>query len=328
MGDAGGAALVHWPLGDVNVMATLFYSHPACIEHRPGAQHPERPERLEVVLERLATPAYEPLLRREPPPADVETLSRVHRAGYVDATLDAIPKEGRNFLDPDTAVSPGSRDAALYAAGAPVAAVDAVLAGEADNAFCAVRPPGHHAEADRAMGFCLFNNVAVAALHARAAHGLRRLAVIDFDVHHGNGTQATFYADPDLFYGSTHQYPHYPGTGAREERGVAGNIVNEPMPPGSGSAEFRAAMYDSILPALKAFKPEFVFISAGFDAHAADPLADIRLTEDDFGWVTRELMAVADRHCWGRLVSTLEGGYDLDALANSVAVHVATLMAA
>ena len=313
--------------GDVNLMATLLYSDPACREHRPGRQHPERPERLDAVLERLATPGYATLLRRRPPPADVETLSRVHRAGYVDATLEAVPAEGRAFLDPDTVVSPGSRAAALLAAGACVAAVDAVLAGEADNAFCAVRPPGHHAEADRAMGFCLFNNVAVAALHARAAHGLRRVAVVDFDVHHGNGTQAVFYADPDLFYGSTHQYPYYPGTGARGERGVAGNIVNEPLAAGSGSAEFRAAMGGSMLPALAAFAPELVLVSAGFDAHAADPLADLRLTEEDFVWVTGELMAIADRHCSGRLVSTLEGGYDLGALADSAGAHVAALMA-
>ena len=312
--------------GDVNLMATLLYSHPACREHLPGRQHPERPERLDAVLERLSTPGYAPLLQRRPTPADIETLSRVHRAGYVDATLDAVPETGRAFLDPDTAVSAGSHEAALLAAGACVAAVDAVLAGEADNAFCAVRPPGHHAEADRAMGFCLFNNIAVAALHARAAHGLRRLAVVDFDVHHGNGTQAMFYADPDLFYGSTHQYPYYPGTGARAERGVAGNIVNEPLAAGSGSAEFRAAMRDSMLPALDAFKPELLLVSAGFDAHAADPLADIRLTEVDFEWVTRELMAVADRHCGRRLVSTLEGGYHLGALADSVGAHVATLM--
>ena len=213
-------------------MTTLFYSHPACIDHRPGGQHPERPERLEAILERLSTASYETLDRREAPVVEIEKLSRAHRAGYVDATLDAIPKEGRSFLDPDTAVSPGSREAALRAAGACVAAVDAVIGNEASNGFCAVRPPGHHAESDRAMGFCLFNNVAVAALHARAAHGLRRIAVVDFDVHHGNGTQSIFYADADLFYGSTHQYPHYPGTGAREERGVAGNIVNEPMPAG------------------------------------------------------------------------------------------------
>ena len=312
----------------MNVMTTLFYSHLACVDHRPGGQHPERPERLQVVMDLLAQSDYDALLRRKAPPAEIETLSRAHRNGYIDATLDAIPKEGRSFLDPDTAVSPGSRGAALRAAGACVAAVDAVMSGESDNAFCAGRPPGHHAEADRAMGFCLFNNVVVAALHARATYDLPRLAVIDFDVHHGNGTQSMFYADADLFYGSTHQYPHYPGTGARDERGVADNIVNEPLPPGSGSAEFRAAMCESILPALAAFKPDFLFISAGFDAHAADPLADINLIEEDYEWVTRELMTIADQHCSGRLVSTLEGGYDLDALANSVGVHVAALMTA
>jgi len=316
-------------VGDsLNRMTTLFYSHPACLEHEPGAQHPEQPERLRAILEHLSMPSYAALERRKAPIVDIEKLSQVHRSGYVDATLDAIPKEGRNFLDPDTAVSPGSREAALRAAGACVAAVDAVMSGDASNAFCAVRPPGHHAEADRAMGFCLFNNVAVAALHARAAHKLQRVAVVDFDVHHGNGTQSMFYADPDLFYGSTHQYPHYPGTGAREERGVAGNIVNEPMPPGSGSAEFQIAMRDSLLPALDEFKPELVLISAGFDAHAADPLADIYLKEEDFAWVTEELVAIANTHCSGRVVSTLEGGYDLDALANSTGAHIAALMAA
>ena len=309
-------------------MTTLFYSHPACLEHQPGNQHPERPERLKVIFDRLSTPSYEALERREAPLVDIQNLSRVHRSGFVDATLDAIPKQGRNFLDPDTAVSPGSREAALRAAGACVAAVDAVISGEVSNAFCAGRPPGHHAEADRAMGFCLFNNVAVAALHARAAHELQRVAVVDFDVHHGNGTQSMFYADPDLFYGSTHQYPHYPGTGAREERGVAGNVVNEPMPPGSGSAEFQIAMGDSLLPALDEFKPELILISAGFDAHAADPLADIYLKEEDFAWVTEQLIAIAKTHCSGRVVSTLEGGYDLDALANSTGAHVAALMAA
>ena len=309
-------------------MTTLFYSHPACLEHQPGNQHPERPERLKVIFDRLSTPSYEALERREAPIVDIQNLSRVHRSGFVDATLDAIPKQGRKFLDPDTAVSPGSREAALRAAGACVAAVDAVISGEASNAFCAGRPPGHHAEADRAMGFCLFNNVAVAALHARAAHELQRVAVVDFDVHHGNGTQSMFYADPDLFYGSTHQYPHYPGTGAREECGVAGNVVNEPMPPGSGSAEFQIAMGDSLLPALDDFKPELILISAGFDAHAADPLADIYLKEEDFAWVTEQLIAIAKTHCSGRVVSTLEGGYDLDALANSTGAHVAALMAA
>ena len=309
-------------------MTTLFYSHPACLQHQPGNQHPERPERLKVIFDRLSTPSYEALERREAPIVDIQNLSRVHRSGFVDATLDAIPKQGRIFLDPDTAVSPGSREAALRAAGACVAAVDAVISGEASNVFCAGRPPGHHAEADRAMGFCLFNNVAVAALHARAAHELQRVAVVDFDVHHGNGTQSMFYADPDLFYGSTHQYPHYPGTGAREERGVAGNVVNEPMPPGSGSAEFQIAMGDSLLPALDDFKPELILISAGFDAHAADPLADIYLKEEDFAWVTEQLIAIAKTHCSGRVVSTLEGGYDLDALANSTGAHVAALMAA
>jgi acetoin utilization deacetylase AcuC-like enzyme len=214
----------------------------------------------------------------------------------------------------------------MRAAGAAVRAVNAVATGTADNAFCAVRPPGHHAESTRPMVFCLVNNAAVGALHARAAHGHRRVAVIDFDVHHGNGTQAMFWNDPDLFYASSHQSPCYPGTGDTSETGVANNIVNTPLRPRSGSKEFRAAWADTILPALDRFAPGLLIISAGFDAHRDDPLAQLRLETEDFAWITRELVAVADRHCGGRVVSVLEGGYDLDALADSVAAHVRVLM--
>jgi acetoin utilization deacetylase AcuC-like enzyme len=228
-------------------------------------------------------------------------------------------------LDPDTIISPGSGEAALRAAGALVAAVDAVVAGEARNAFCAVRPPGHHAEAARAMGFCLFNNVAVGAEQARKVHGMARVAVVDFDVHHGNGTQHMFEEDADLFYASTHQSPLYPGTGDAEETGV-GNIVNVPLTPMSGSREFRSAMSGIVLPALARFRPDLVMISAGFDAHADDPLASLRFLEADYEWATRQLMAVADEFCGGRVVSTLEGGYDLEALAASAAAHVRALM--
>jgi acetoin utilization deacetylase AcuC-like enzyme len=234
---------------------------------------------------------------------------------------------GRHQIDGDTIVSPGSEDAALRAAGAAIAGVDAVCEGRARNAFAAVRPPGHHAEAAQAMGFCIFNNVAVAALHARVRHGLRRVAVIDFDVHHGNGTQHMFEADRDLFYASSHEWPLYPGTGAAAERGSFGNIVNAPLPGGSDGVAFRKAFEGRILPALDAFAPELVLISAGFDAHEADPLASLRLDETDFAWVTRALMDVAARHAGGRVVSVLEGGYDLDALAASAAAHVEALMA-
>ncbi|MEE8187729.1 MAG: histone deacetylase family protein [Kiloniellales bacterium] len=308
-------------------MTTLIYSHPACLGHDPGRMHPESPARLEAVLAALDAPEFRGLERREAPEATREQLTRVHPEAHVNAVLDAIPATGHNGLDPDTIVSPGSGEAAKRAAGAVCAAVDAVMAGEAENAFCAVRPPGHHAEPDRAMGFCLFNSVAVGAFQARGAHGLRRVAVIDFDVHHGNGTQAAFWDDGDLFYASTHQMPFYPGTGSSEERGVSGNIVNVPLQSMAGSLEFRHGMRETILPALIRFEPDFVLISAGFDAHAEDPLAGLRLEEEDYAWATSELLAVARDFCGGRLVSTLEGGYNLDALARSVAAHVGALMA-
>ena len=307
-------------------MATILYTHPACIEHDMGPMHPECPARLEAVLEALKGGEFDTLDRREAPRAEIDQIARVHPRDYIERILAAIPQSGLVQLDPDTAVCPRSGEAALRAAGAVCAAVDDVVSGAADNAFCAVRPPGHHAEPSRSMGFCLFNNVAVGAEQARKAHGLSRVAVMDFDVHHGNGTQAMFWNDEDLFYASTHQSPHYPGTGSAGERGVAGNIVNAPLPPYTGSAGFREAMQGVILPALAEFKPEFLLISAGFDAHAADPLAALELTEDDFAWATRELMKIADDCCNGRVVSTLEGGYDLAALARSAAAHVRTLM--
>jgi len=307
-------------------MTTILYTHPACIEHDMGPMHPESPARLKAILEVLNGDEFKTLDRREAPPAEIDQIARAHSRDYVERLLAAIPRTGLVQLDPDTAVCPRSGDAALRAAGAVCAAVDAVIGGEADNAFCAVRPPGHHAEPSHAMGFCLFNNVAVGAAQARAVHGLGRVAVVDFDVHHGNGTQAMFWNDKDLFYASTHQSPHYPGTGAAGERGCAGNIVNAPLRPFTGSAGFREAMQGTVLPALAEFKPEFVLISAGFDAHAADPLASLELDEDDFAWATRQLMDVAEDCCDGRVVSTLEGGYDLAALARSAAAHVRTLM--
>jgi acetoin utilization deacetylase AcuC-like enzyme len=308
-------------------MSTLLFTHPACLEHDPGEYHPESPARLRAVLAALDGPEFAALARREAPLADPEDIARVHPRDFVEAMLAAVPAEGYAGVDADTILSPGSGNAALRAAGAAVAAVDAVIAGEASNAFCAVRPPGHHAEPDRSMGFCLFNNVAIGALRARAVHGLARVAVIDFDVHHGNGTQAKFERDRSLFYASTHQSPLYPGTGARSEHGV-GNIVNVPLPPMAGSAEFRRGVEASILPALDAFAPELVMVSAGFDAHRRDPLAQLMLVEDDYAWVTERLLDCAKRHASGRLVSTLEGGYDLPALAASAAAHVRALMAA
>lgn len=309
-------------------MTSILYTHPICIEHDMGAGHPESPDRLRAVLEALKADTFADLDRREAPKAEREQIARVHPREYVDRILDIIPESGRVQLDPDTAVCPASGEAALRASGAVCAGVDAVMAGEAANAFCAVRPPGHHAEPSRPMGFCLFNNVAVGALQARDAHGLKRVAVADFDVHHGNGTQAMFWDDENLFFGSSHQSPFYPGTGSAAERGVAGNIVNAPLSAGSGSREFREAWDAIILPALDEFKPEFLLISAGFDAHDADPLASLGLNEEDYAWITRRLMDVADKHCEGRIVSTMEGGYDLRALARSAAVHVKTLIQA
>jgi acetoin utilization deacetylase AcuC-like enzyme len=308
-------------------MTTLLYSHEACLAHDPGSYHPESPARLRAVLEALAVPAFAALDRRKAPQAERADLARAHSARFVEAMLAAIPTEGRAAIDADTILSPGSGEAALRAAGAVCAAVDAVVKGEAANAFCAVRPPGHHAEREHAMGFCLFNNIAVGAVRARAVHGLERVAAIDFDVHHGNGTQAIFETDPSLFYASTHQWPLYPGTGAKNETGI-GNVVNVPLPPMSGSREFRDGFTVDILPALEDFQPDLIMISAGFDAHRDDPLAQLMLVEADYAWVTERLVECAARCCGGRLVSSLEGGYDLRALGASAAAHVAALMAA
>lgn len=309
-------------------MTTLLFTHPACLEHDPGRFHPEAPARLAAVLEALSAPGFAALDRREAPPATREQLERVHPADHVDFVLSRIPEHGHASVDADTTVSPGSGEAALRAAGAVCAAVDAVVRGDATNAFCAVRPPGHHAEPGRAMGFCLFSNLALGAFHARAAHRLQRIAVVDFDVHHGNGTQAAFWNDQDLLFASTHQMPLYPGTGAAGERGAHNNVLNVPLPPGSGSVEFRRVMSERILPRLAAFEPQLLMISAGFDAHAGDPLAGLAFEDEDFAWATEEICRIADHACRGRVVSALEGGYDLEALGRSAAAHVGALMAA
>jgi acetoin utilization deacetylase AcuC-like enzyme len=306
-------------------MTTLLLTHPACLLHDTGFGHPERADRLRAIEHALEAERFHYLVREQAPLADLAVIERLHPKAYVEAVRAAIPKRDHNWLDPDTVVSPESWDAALRATGAAVYAVDQVIAGAADNAFCAVRPPGHHAEPSRAMGFCLFNTVAVAALHARAAHSAERVAVVDFDVHHGNGTQAAFWSDKDLFYGSTHQMPLFPGTGALDETG-AGNIFNAPLKVGDDGEAFRMAWESRILPALDSFAPDFLLVSAGFDAHVNDPLAQLRLVEADFAWVTEKLLGMAAKYTGGKLVSTLEGGYDLDALASSTAVHVETLM--
>ncbi len=306
-------------------MTTALFTHPACLGHAPGPWHPERPERLRAVLAALEDEAFAPLLREAAPEATREQLALAHPPAYIEAILGIRPPAGETVaLDADTVMSEGSAAAALRAAGGAIAAVDAVMDGWARTAFAAVRPPGHHAEPGRPMGFCLFNNAAVAALWARARWGLKRVAVVDFDVHHGNGTQAIFGPDADLFYASSHQSPCYPGTGSAREHGVAGNVVNAPLAPGSDGAAFRAAWSGTILPALAAFSPELLIVSAGFDAHKADPLAELRLETADFAWITEELLGVAS----GRLVSVLEGGYNVDALAAAAAAHVRVLMGA
>jgi acetoin utilization deacetylase AcuC-like enzyme len=308
-------------------VATALISHAACLEHDPGPYHPESPDRLRAVLQALDAPEFAALIREEAPRATKEQLVRVHPARIIDAILAIRPEDGDTVnIDADTTMSAGSAEAALRAAGAGVLGVDLVMCGAVANAFAAVRPPGHHAEPSRPMGFCLFNNAGVAAQHARAAHGLQRVAVVDFDVHHGNGTQALFAQNPELFYGSSHQYPFYPGTGDVWERGIANNIINVPLRERDSSAAFRDAWAGTIIPALERFAPEFLIISAGFDAHREDPLAQIRLETEDFAWITDALLAVARTHAGGRVVSMMEGGYDLEALAASAAVHVRGLM--
>ena len=307
-------------------MTTLLITHPACLDHLNPAGHPERPDRLRAIERALEHERFQHLARVEAPAAALETIALCHPMDYVTAIRDATPKAGLARLDADTSMSPGSFAAALRAAGGATYAVDEVMGGRARNAFVATRPPGHHTETARPMGFCLFNNAAIAARHAQKRHGIERAAVVDFDVHHGNGSQDIFWSDPTVMYGSTHQMPLYPGTGAKGERGEHGTVVNAPLSPGDGGEQFRAALETVILPRLRDFRPELLVISAGFDAHMRDPLANLNLLEADFDWVTRKLLEVAEKTANGRVVSVLEGGYDLQGLANSVAAHVAALM--
>ena len=307
-------------------MSTLYLTHPACLDHITPLGHPERSERLKAVDRVLEGEKFALLAREQAPAAALDTIALAHPLDYVEHIRDACPTVGMVRVDADTSMSPGSFEAATRAVGAATRAVDEVMAAKAANAFCAVRPPGHHAETARPMGFCLFNSVAIAARHAQKQHGVDRVAIVDFDVHHGNGSQEIFWSDPTVMYCSTHEMPLYPGTGAVSERGEHDNIVNAPLRAGDAGDKFREAMTSVILPRLDGFKPDLVLISAGFDAHARDPLANLNLVEADFAWVTAQLMDRADRYCGGRVVSVLEGGYDLEGLSQSVAAHVTTLM--
>ena len=307
-------------------MRTLYITHPIALQHEMGPGHPERPERLRAIEEELQSKEFAPLTRKLAQIGRREAILRVHPEAYLAAIETASPVEGYARLDGDTVMNSSTLEAALHAAGGACQAVDDVMRGAVDNAFVAMRPPGHHAERETAMGFCFFNNVAIAARHAQAAHGAERVAIMDFDVHHGNGTQDIFWADKTVMYASTHQMPLYPGTGALGERGEHDTIVNAPLRAGDGGEAFRAAMNGSILPRLEAFQPDLLIISAGFDAHYRDPLANLRFVEEDFGWVTGKLMDIADKYAKGRVVSCLEGGYDLEGLSKSAAVHVRRLM--
>src|SRR5215472_3337307 len=309
-------------------MSTLLLSHPACLNHLTPAGHPERPDRLRAIEQALEDEKFQSLARVEAPLGPLDIIALCHPMDYVEAIREASPEEGLVRLDADTAMSPGSFEAALRAVGGAKLAVDEVMGGKAANAFVATRPPGHHTETARPMGFCLFNNAAIAARYAQKQHGIERAAVVDFDVHHGNGSQDIFWSDRSVMYGSTHQMPLYPGTGAVSERGEHNTVVNAPLRPGDGGDEFRAAFETVILPRLRDFRPDLIVISAGFDAHMRDPLANLNLLEADFDWATRKLMEIADACAGGRVVSVLEGGYDLEGLANSVAAHVAALMQA
>lgn len=309
---------------------TGFVYHPDYLEHNMGPGHPESPERLRAIISRLERyGVLDRLVRIDPEPAPDEWITQVHELSYVESLKKRAPTSGYFSLDPDTSMSPGSLPAAYLAAGGALAAADAVMAGTVDHVFCAVRPPGHHAERNRAMGFCLFNNIAIAARYLQRRHRIDRVLIVDWDVHHGNGTQHTFYDDPSVLFFSTHQYPHYPGTGRATERGqglAEGLTINVPMPPGEGDEAYRKVFEQVLVPAADAFKPDFVLISAGFDAHRDDPLAGMALTEDGYGTLTKIVAGIARRHSNGRILSCLEGGYNLNALAASVERHLSALL--
>ncbi len=306
-------------------MTTWIITHPDCLEHDAGTGHPESAARLRAILQALQHSTFEYVLREEAPLATVAQLEGAHDPTYVRSLLDSIPDEGFRHIDPDTRLCPASGDAARRAAGAVCHGVDGVLQGKAQRAFCAVRPPGHHAESDRAMGFCFFNNIAVGAAHATSQYGLERVAMIDFDVHHGNGTEEISRGRKRFHYFSTHQHPLFPGTGA-PSADTPENIVNATLADGDGSEAFRRAFTETILPRLDALQPQLILISAGFDAHRSDPLATLQLDETDFAWATRELVAIAKEHCQGRVVSVLEGGYNTSVVGRCAAAHLEALM--
>ncbi|MEH2482263.1 acetoin utilization deacetylase AcuC-like enzyme [Nitrobacteraceae bacterium AZCC 2146] len=307
---------------------TLLLTHPACLDHATPPGHPERSDRLRAVAQVLGEERFKALVRGEAPEGSLDVVGLCHDGHYIDELRHVAPSSGLVYLDGDTSMSPGTWEAVMRGVGGAVAATDAVMKGSTTNAFVATRPPGHHAEINKPMGFCFFDNAAIAARHAQRTYGIARAAVVDFDVHHGNGTQDIFWADPTVMYCSTHQMPLFPGTGAAGERGEHDTIVNAPLADGDGGTKFRSAFENVILPQLQKFSPELIILSAGFDAHRRDPLASLNLDAEDFGWVTRKLMDVADKSAGGRIVSVLEGGYDLQGLKESVAAHVTALMGA
>jgi acetoin utilization deacetylase AcuC-like enzyme len=307
-------------------MTTLLVTHPAGLNHLTPSGHPERPDRLRAIDKALEAERFQLLVREQAPMAEMELVTLCHPVDFVEEIRRANPSEGMVRLDADTSMSPGTFEAVLRAVGGAAMAADEVMAGRVKNAFCAMRPPGHHAETARPMGFCFFNTAAITARHVQQKYGVERVAVVDFDVHHGNGTQEIFWSDPTVLYCSTHQMPLYPGTGATTERGEHDTIINAPLRAGDGGEKFREAFETVILPRLSGFTPDFIVISAGFDAHMRDPLANLNLLEPDYVWVTQKIMKVADASANGRIVSVLEGGYDLQGLARSAAAHVGALM--